>query len=115
MNNDKQVFDVTVQKWISIDNQIKTVWENLKELREKRAHISEQMVSYMKDNKNATHTTSDGKIKFTHTKVYSPLTFQYIEQSLREIIHNDDQVKKIIHHLKNNRNEKIVSEIKRIS
>ena len=47
--------------------------------------------------------------------VPAPLTFRYIEKSLGEVIKNESQVKQIVEYLKNKREIKSVSEIKRFS
>ena len=64
---------------------------------------------------NATVKISDGKLKFTNTKVQEPLTFKYLEKTLGEVIKNESQVKLIMEHLKQKRSIKIVPEIKRFS
>ena len=48
-----------------------------------------------------------------NTKVTQPLTFKYLEKSLGEIIKNSEQVNTIVNHIKNNRDSKIVTELKR--
>jgi hypothetical protein len=114
-NINETVFTSNIQKWVSIDNQIKILIEQLKTQREKRAEISDNLFYYVREKRLQQNIIpiTDGKLKFIETKIYSPLTFQYVEQSLREIIHNDTQVKQIMHNLKSNRKEKTVPEIKR--
>ena len=58
---------------------------------------------------------SDGKLKFTKTRISEPLTFKYLEKSLSNIIRNEAQVKQIMEHIKTNREIKIVPEMKRFS
>ena len=79
--------------------------------------MGENIQYYVENNNlnNAVVQISDGKLKFVKTKVTSPLTFKYIEKSLGEIIKNDTQVEKIIEYLKQKRDSKIISEIKRFS
>jgi hypothetical protein len=108
-------FEQTIQQWLILDNQIKTYNEKLKELRLKQNNIEETLTNYANDNHllYSTIKTTDGKLKFVNTKFTSPLTFRYLEKSLGEIIKNPDQVKTIIHHIKNNRDSKIIPELKR--
>jgi len=108
-------FEQTVQQWVLIDNQIKVYSEKLKELREKKNNIEEKLNIYVNDNKltNTFIGITDGKLKFTNSKITSPLTFKYLEKSLGEIIKNPQQVTSIINHVKNNREYKIVNELKR--
>ena len=108
-------FEQTIQKWLLLDNQIKIYNEKLKELRENQNEIEETLVSHASNNNllYSTIRTTDGKLKFVNTKVTSPLTFKYLEKTLGEIIKNGEQVKTIINHVKNNRESKVVPELKR--
>jgi len=110
-------FENQIQKWVSIDNEIKKLNEKTKLLRETRNQLSEDIISYANEKKitNSTIKISDGKLKFTNTKVTEPLTFKYIENTLAEIIMNESQLKYIMDHLKNKRTSKIIPELKRYS
>ena len=110
-------FENQIQKWVSIDNEIKNLNEKTKLLRDTRNKLSESIINYANEKKisNSTIKISDGKLKFTNTKVTEPLTFKYIEHTLAEIIINESQLKYIIEHLKNKRTSKVIPEIKRYS
>jgi len=110
-------FEQQIQQWVSIDNQILILNEKLRELREKKHDLSENINSYVDKNNltNATVQISDGKLRFVNTKVSSPLTFKYVEKSLGEVIKNQTQVKQLVEYLKEKREVKVVPEIKRIS
>lgn len=110
-------FENQIQKWVSIDNEIKNLNEKIKLLRDSRNQLSENIINYANEKKitNSTIKITDGKLKFANTKVTEPLTFKYIENTLAEIIVNETQLKYIMEHLKNKRTSKIISEIKRYS
>ena len=110
-------FENQIQQWVVIDNQLKMLNEKIKELREKRNSLTNNITNYASNNSlsNKLIQISDGKIKITNTKIAEPLTFKYIEKTLGEVIKNDTQVKMIIEHLKQKRESKIVPEIKRFS
>ena len=110
-------FENQIQQWVSLDNQLKQLNEKVKDLRDKRNNLEENITSYASENNlsNATVKISDGKLKFTNTKVQEPLTFKYLEKTLGEVIKNESQVKLIMEHLKQKRSIKIVPEIKRFS
>jgi len=110
-------FDHKVQQWIQMDNQLKQLNEQVKHLREQRNSLETSLTSYAKTN-NMSDTTikvHNDKLKFVETKVPEPLTFKYLEKSLREIITNDAQVQLILDHVKQKRGVKLVPEIKRFS
>ena len=110
-------FESQIQQWVSLDNQLKQLNEKVKDLRDKRNNLEENITSYASENNlsNATVKISDGRLKFTNTKVQEPLTFKYLEKTLGEVIKNESQVKLIMEHLKQKRSVKIIPEIKRFS
>ena len=110
-------FENQIQQWVSLDNQLKQLNEKVKELRDKRNHLEENITNYASENNlsNATVKISDGRLKFTNTQVPEPLTFKYLERTLGEVIKNESQVNLIMEHLKQKRIIKVVPEIKRFS
>jgi hypothetical protein len=110
-------FEGQIQQWVSIDNQLKQLNEKTKDLREKRNVLEQNITTYATNNNlsNSTVQISDGRLKFTNTKIPEPLTFKYLEKTLGEVIKNDSQVKLIMEHIKQKRNVKVVPEIKRFS
>lgn len=109
-------FEQNIQQWVSIDNQIRTLNDKLKELREKKHGLTENINHHIEETNltNATIKISDGQLKFIKIKETQPLTFKYLETCLSEIIKNEDQVQKIIEYIKNKREVKSVSDIKRL-
>lgn len=110
-------FENKIQQWVQIDNQLKKLNEQAKQLREQRYTLETNLTNYAKTN-NISHTiikVNNDKLKFTDTKVPEPLTFKYLEKTLGEIIKNESQVKVIMDHIKQKRSVKIVPEIKRFS
>jgi hypothetical protein len=110
-------FDNEIKQWVQLDNQLKELNERTKLLREKRNTLEKNITTYAASNNlsNSTVQISDGRLKFTNTKVPEPLTFKYLEKTLGEVIKNENQVKLIMEHIKQKREIKIVPEIKRFS
>jgi hypothetical protein len=110
-------FESKVQQWVQLDNQLKKLNEEVKQLRDQRNSLETNLTSYAKTN-NMTDSTikiNNSRIKFVDTKVPEPLTFKYLEKTLGEIIKNESQVQLIMERIKQKREIKIVSEIKRFS
>jgi len=110
-------FENQIQQWVTADNQLRVLNDKTKVLRELKHDLTGKLISYAEQN-NSLHniiSISDGKLKFGKVKTYSLLTFRYIEQSLSEIIHNKEQVIMIMNHLRENREIKVLSDIKRFS
>ena len=108
-------FEQQIHQWVAIDNQMKIVADKMKELRDKKNTISEQINTHIETNQiNSVVKLSDGQLKFVKVKETQPLTFKYLETCLSEIIKNEEQVKKIVEYIKNKREVKYVPEIKRL-
>ena len=109
-------FENQIQQWVTIDNQMKILNDKMKELREKKSSISEQINTHIETSllNNTSVKISDGQLKFVKVKETQQLTFKYLETCLSEIIKNEEQVKKIIEYIKNKREVTYVPEIKRL-
>ena len=109
-------FEQNLQQWVAIDNQMKILSDRMKELRDKKNTITENITTHVETEKlnNTTIKISDGQLKFVTVKDTQQLTFKHLETCLSEIIKNEEQVKKIVEYVKNKRDVKYVPEIKRI-
>jgi len=110
-------FENKVQQWVQIDNELKKLNDQVKQLREQRNSLETNLTSYVKTNNmtNSILQLNQDKLKFVDTKVPEPLTFKYLEKSLGEIIKDESKVQLIMEHIKQKRAVKIVPEIKRFS
>jgi septal ring factor EnvC (AmiA/AmiB activator) len=69
-------FDNKIQQWVQIDNQLKKLNEQVKQLREQRNTLESNLTNYAKTNNMADTTikVNNDKLKFVDTKVPEPLT-----------------------------------------
>ncbi len=109
-------FEQNIQQWVALDNQMKVLNEKLKELRDEKNNLSQEINNHIETQEltNVSVKISDGQLKFVKVKETQQLTFKYLETCLSEIIKNEEQVKQIIEYIKNKREVKYVSEIKRL-
>ena len=112
---DKEKFIDNVKKWVIIDTQIKHINEKLKKLRDEKSNTTLDINNYMTNNtiNDKRIEISDGYLKCYEKNDYSPLTFSYIEECLKKIIQNEQQVEYIIKYLKDNREVKSSIDIRR--
>ena len=108
-------FENQIQLWISTDNQIQLLSNQIKELKEKRNNLEEIIINHTSQNNlnNKTAQMINNGIKISQSKTYEPLTFKYLEKMLNEIITNKQQVQLIVDHLKKRREIKTINELKR--
>lgn len=108
-------FDQYIKEWVVLDTQLKSLCDKVKEMREKKNSLNNKIFEHVSRN-NLFHSNvniSDGKLKFTQSKVTNPLTFKYLEKCLGEVITNEKQVNQIMDYIKDKREVKSIYEIKR--
>ena len=108
-------FEENIKKWVALDNQLKTLTDRTKLLREEKNETEETIMTYIETNNlsNATVNITDGKLRFVSTKQTPPLTLKYVEECLNKCIGNTAQVKQIMQVIKESRDVKYSADIKR--
>jgi hypothetical protein len=108
-------FEESIKSWVALDNQLKTLTERTKQLRDEKNATEETIMSYVETNNlsNATINITNGKLRFVSTKQTPPLTLKYVEECLGKCINNAGQVKQIMQIIKDGREVKYSADIKR--
>jgi hypothetical protein len=108
-------FEQQIQQWVTLDNQLKLLGDKIKELRDKKHTLTEQITSHMETNESDhVRLNDEQQLKLVKVKNTQQLTFKHLETCLSEIIKNEDQVAKIVEYVKNKREITFVPEIKRL-
>ena len=105
-----------IQSWVSLDNRLRELNEEVRELRTRRSETCSEIMTIVKERNldNAVINISDGKLRFVETRQLPSLTFKYVEQCLKKCLSDSpDKVKEIMEVLKTNREAKLLPEIKR--
>ena len=108
-------FNQKIRNWVSIDNQITTLRNEMRDLRNTKNELKEEIYTYAEQNEldRAVIKISDGQLKFQQIKQSNPLTFKYIKQCLTDCIENTKQVDYIMNYIKEKREFKTSYDIKR--
>ena len=108
-------FENNIKTWVNIDNQIKSLNEKARELREQRNELCDEILGYAGNNNlgNATVEISDGRLKFATTRSTAPLTLRFVQNCLEDVIPDTESVGKIMKYIKSKREVKTSSDIKR--
>ena len=104
-----------IKEWIKIDNEITSLNSRIKELRDSKKPLQCCIVEHIETEElfDAVVKISDGRLKFVQQRQSAPLTLRYVEQCLKEKIENEDTVENIMTHIKNSRENKQTTAIKR--
>ena len=108
-------FEENIQKWVSLDNQLRSLHDKTKQLREDKNNIENGIIKYVDTHnlQNSVVKITDGKLKFTMVKQTNPLTLKYVDECLGKCIKNPEQVKLIMNFIKDSRASKNIPDIKR--
>jgi hypothetical protein len=108
-------FENSIKRWVSLDNRIKALNDEVKALREEKSEINDNISQHIEANhlEKATIQISDGKLKYVTTKTQSPISLKYLESCLANCINDTNKVKEIMEYIKDNREVKETTELKR--
>lgn len=108
-------FEHNIKRWVSLDNRIKALNEEVKALRDERTDLTNDISIHIEENKleNATIKISDGKLRYVTTKASQPISLKYVETCLSQCISDPVKVKALVDHIKQNREVKETTELKR--
>ena len=98
------IFKNNIKEWVSVDNELRILTEHVKELRDKRNEVNDNIIRYVETNQlcNSTIQLSDGLLKFYNQKTYAPLTYTFLQDTLKDIL-SIDQTNQIIKYIKEKR------------
>jgi len=119
MNNDDSssaALIENIKNWVQYDNQLRLLNEKTKEIRERRVELQSTIIEQLntQNMQRATINVGDGELKMVAKKDYPPLTYQYVEKCLTDVIPNKEHVDYIISYIKSNREIKESTELRRI-
>ncbi len=110
------LFDKQIQRWVEIDNKVKKLNAELKISRDLKNDLEESIITTVNNKKllNTSLSLPDGgRLRFIETKTTNPISLTFVEQCLHDLIPNKSQVQHILQYIKEKREIKINSEIKR--
>lgn len=110
-----QDFQRSIREWVSLDNQLKQLNEQVKELRSKRTDLTKSIMtmSAKEGYENATINISDGSLRFGEVRSYASLSLKYVYDCLKACLKDETQIEKVMEYIKENRPIKETKEIKR--
>jgi len=121
MNNtvslsEKDEFIQNVQKWNYMESQIKDANEKIKKMRTLKNNFGTKICSYLERNHSIKNKIAIGndEIHMYSKKEYTPLSFSYIENKLKEIIQDENQVDFVIQYLKDKREVTVTNDLRKI-
>ena len=104
-----------IKKWVAIDDEIKTINASLREKRDQRNRILSSIIQHKSDNglEGKPIKYNNQILKFTVTRQYQTITYDFLKTCLSDLIEDDEQVEVMMKYIKEKRDFKNVEDIKR--
>lgn len=96
-------FKNKVLKWLSIDDQIREMRAKSKELTVQKKEHEEYILSFLENVGEKELAVSDGKLRRNVSKTKKPLSKEWIQKSLTELIKDKTKAVTMTDHIINNR------------
>ena len=111
----KSKFVENVQKWVTLDNQMKMINEKMKKARHLKNELLNEITKYASEHdlENKKIEITDGELRFYEKKEYQPITFSYVEGCLEDLIEDKRQIEFIMNYLREHRNISVSKDIRR--
>ena len=104
-------FEQTIQEWIKTEQELQELNERIKQLRKTKFELDNKITQYSEEKGAKTFRYGSIKMKIVESKISESLTFKYLNQCLRDMIKNEDQVTQMLDYIRRKRNVKTVSHV----
>lgn len=105
MSNTKDELIHNIKNWIELDNDVKLLSKQLKEVRNKKKSVTNTLIETMKNNEIDCFDLSNGKILYGQNKIKRPLNKETLLASLSTYFADSskDSIDKITKHILDSR------------
>lgn len=116
--NEWEILQDNIKNWVKLDNELKQLNEKTKKIRIQKSALLNKITNNNLMNSNLLNTQfnfSNEKLVFTKQRWTQPLTYNFLNNCLVDLLEDNDQVDYLINSIKDNRQQKYYIDIKRIS
>ena len=108
-------FQNNIKEWVRYDNEAHRLQQELKKIREQKNNCLESIIDYSNRNSLNNHTIqiSDGRLRISQYRQSNPLSLQFVEKCLQDVIQDSNHVEHIMNYIKEKRPHKIEQSLKR--
>ncbi len=106
----------SIRSWVVLDNQIRTLTDQLRSLRARRGEAQNLVLERAKVEGalSARVRVSDGYLRFAQVRTTPPLSLRYVDSCLRKCVPDPQRAARIMSFIKDARQTKSEMTIKRI-
>lgn len=81
-----------IKEWKQLDEELKLVQKQMKNKREKKKKLTEQLVKIMRTNEIDCFDINNGKLLYTQNKIKEPINKTYLLNVISKYFENDDSI-----------------------
>ena len=107
-------FKENVKEWITLDDDIKTLNNALKERKKKKQELTPKVLDFMNEYEVHDVKTTDGQLKFSKSLTSKPLNKKYLISRLGDFFKDYNKGEKAVEFLYENRDKEEKLKLKRI-
>jgi hypothetical protein len=113
-NEDFLEFKKNVKEWLTLDDDILTLQNAIKERRSKKNELTPKIIEYMDKYEINDLNTNNGKLKFSKTLQTKPLNKQFLVSRLGDFFKDFNKGEKIASYILENRDKAEVMKLRRV-
>ena len=113
-NEDFLEFKKNVKEWLTLDDDILTLQNAIKERRTKKNELTPKIIEYMDKYEINDLNTNNGKLKFSKTLQTKPLNKQFLVSRLGDFFKDFNKGEKVASYILDNRDKAEVMKLRRV-
>lgn len=102
-----------IREWVKIDEEIRTLNQEIKTRRNKKKELTAELVDVMKNNEIDCFDINNGRLIYSKNKVKAPLSKKTLIGALQKYFDDDDEAQRVTEFLMESRTETIKEQIRR--
>lgn len=89
--SDKEILVQNLREWMGMETELNILRNQMKDIRNRKKEITENLVNFMKSKDIDCFDTKDGKIIYTQNKIKKPITGDLLLSTLLKYFKDDEQ------------------------
>lgn len=104
-----------IKSWVVLDNRCKTLNQQIKDIRDKRNTLNDQIIGYFneKNTRFPTINISDGRLSYVSIKQGNIISYKFLDECFKEFFEDENDAEQLLNLIKTKRTFNTVHSIKR--
>lgn len=107
MTETKEALIDSIKEWLKLENEIKLLNGEVKERKQKKKNLTNNLIETMKNHQIDSFDMSNGKLIYGQSKVKQPINKKLLLDSLSKYFKDENSIEEITQHILDSRNIKV--------